>query len=65
MSEAKLRCACDQFQRLEGSATTAYIAQFLTKTGADREGVDYECRACHRRWKKIEENKRPSLVQVT
>lgn len=64
MSEAEPRCACARFQRLEGSATQAYISQFLTKTGVDDKAVYYECRECHRRWKKVEETKRPSLIQI-
>lgn len=64
MSEVMPRCACAKFQRLAGSATQAYISQFLTKTGADEEAVYYECRECQRKWKKVEEPKRPSLIQT-
>ncbi|MBS1811972.1 MAG: hypothetical protein JST84_27670 [Acidobacteria bacterium] len=64
MSEANPRCACAKFQRLEGSATQAYVTQFLDKTGMDDEVVYYQCRECNTRWKKIEESRRPSLVQI-
>ena len=64
MSESELRCVCAKFQRLEGSATQAYISQFLTKTGTDEEAVYYQCRECQRKWKKVEETKRPSLIQI-
>lgn len=64
MSEATPRCACARFQRLEGSATQAYITQFLDKAGTDAEVVYYQCRECNTRWEKIEESRRPSLVQI-
>lgn len=64
MNEPKPQCACSKLQRLEGAATQAYITQFLSKSGADDEAIYYDCRACGTKWKKIEEAKRPSLVQV-
>ena len=64
MNEAEPRCACATLQRLEGSATQAYLSQFLEKTGADEEATYYQCRVCGTKWKKIEETKRPSLVQI-
>ncbi len=64
MSEPQPQCACRKFDRLEGAATQGYIAQFLQKTGADGEAIFYQCRVCETNWKKIEESKRPSLVQI-
>ncbi len=64
MNEAPPQCACDKFQRLEGAATQAYLTQFLQKTGADDDATYYQCRVCATNWKKIEESKRPSLVQI-
>ncbi len=58
------QCACQKFDRLEGAATQGYITQFLQKTGADDAAIYYQCRVCQTKWKKIEESKRPSLVQV-
>ncbi len=64
MSDTPLQCACDKLQRLEGAATQAYITQFLSKTSADAEAIYYQCRECKTNWKKVEEAKRPSLVQI-
>ena len=64
MSATTPRCACAKFQRLEGSATQAYITQFLAKTSTADEAVYYQCRACGVQWKKLEEANRPSLLQI-
>ena len=64
MNDSQLQCACNQFQRLEGAATQAYVTQFLSKTSADDEAIYYQCRVCATKWKKVEESKRPSLVQL-
>ncbi|MDX2034800.1 MAG: hypothetical protein SF339_29265 [Blastocatellia bacterium] len=64
-------CACDKFDRLEGAATMAYIAQFLDRADKDEEQDDagrtyYFCRRCGRPWARtIEEgNRKPSLLRL-
>ncbi|HEX4950229.1 MAG TPA: hypothetical protein VFZ34_26415 [Blastocatellia bacterium] len=64
MNDSLSQCACRQYERLEGAATQAYITQFLQKTGADDNATYYQCRVCATNWKKVEESKRPSLVQI-
>lgn len=69
-SMSKLKCSCDQFERLEGASVKPYIATFLEfTTGTDLgEKNRLRCRACAREWDLREpatksKGDRPSLVR--
>jgi NAD dependent epimerase/dehydratase family enzyme len=69
MTERK--CACSQFERLEGASVPAYIKAFLEQVG-ESEGKSkdfYRCRVCQSEWERRapetkNEGTRPSLVRV-
>ncbi len=65
---AKIECACELFEQLEGAAAQAYTSQFLEKTDVDEVASKtyYLCRSCGRPWVRetIEGNRKPSLVRL-
>lgn len=65
---AETSCACDRFERLTGVATSAYLADFLERTGAEADGTTtyYRCRVCGRPWKCVKEEgeRRPTLIRL-
>jgi hypothetical protein len=62
-------CACQNFERLEGAATQAYLTNFLErKEAASGDAAQhYRCRVCGARWERLEAEgtRRPSLVRLT
>ena len=64
----QIECLCEKFERLEGAAGEAYIAQFLEKTGVDENAgkTYYACRICGRPWVRemIEGDRELSLTRM-
>jgi hypothetical protein len=67
MKNREIECACPNFERLEGAAVQAYIAQFLERAGADQNThrTYYTCRVCGAPWMRAEteDQRKASLIR--
>jgi rubrerythrin len=64
------KCACANFERLEGASVPAYIAAFLEllKGGTAEARNQYRCRICGQIWEKRaphDEHKRAMLIKIS
>ena len=67
----KVKCSCDQFERLTGATVPAYSAAFLEREETDNYARQVlRCRVCGQLWerkspKEDADGKRDSLVKLS
>jgi hypothetical protein len=63
---AETECACANFERLEGSAVSIYVALYLEETGVDEKAgkTYYVCKHCGRPWTQEIVVGKPTLTRM-
>jgi hypothetical protein len=68
----KVKCSCEQFEKLAGASVPAYTASFLNReedSGHPAKSI-FRCRVCGQRWQRHtphddEDGKRDSLIKLS